>query len=42
MDSQLKTNGEINTRFDLVDIVANDAAKSRFLKELLHYVVRIE
>ena len=40
--SQLKTEREIDLHFDLIEILADEAKKSQFLKELFHYQIRIE
>ncbi len=40
--SQLKTDREIDTHFNLIDILADERRKQEFLKELFHYQIRIE
>jgi len=40
--SQLKTEREVDLHFNPIDILADEAKKIRFLKELFHYQIRIE
>jgi len=40
--SQLKTDREIDMHFNLIDILADEKKKQKFLKELFHYQIRIE
>ncbi|MBI5027164.1 MAG: XcyI family restriction endonuclease [Nitrospirae bacterium] len=40
--SQLKTDREIDTYFNLIDILADEKKKQEFLEELFHYQIRIE
>jgi hypothetical protein len=40
--SQLKTEREVDLHFNLIEILADEAKKIRFLKELFHYQIRIE
>jgi hypothetical protein len=40
--SQLKTEREVDLHFNLIEILADEAKKIQFLKELFHYQIRIE
>ncbi len=40
--AQLKTDREIDMHFNLVDILAAEKKKQRFLNELFHYLIRIQ
>jgi hypothetical protein len=40
--SQLKTEREVDLHFNLIEILADEAKKLEFLKELFHYQIRIE
>jgi hypothetical protein len=40
--SQLKTEREVDLHFNLIEILADEAKKIRFLEELFHYQIRIE
>ncbi len=40
--SQLKTEREVDLHFNLIEILADEAKKTEFLKELFHYQIRIE
>lgn len=40
--AQLKTDREIDTYFNLIDILADEKKKQEFLEELFHYQIRIE
>lgn len=39
---QLKTEREVDLHFNLIEILADEAKKTEFLKELFHYQIRIE
>lgn len=40
--SQLKTEREVDLHFNLIEILADETKKIRFLEELFHYQIRIE
>jgi hypothetical protein len=40
--SQLKAEREVDLHFNLIEILADEAKKREFLKELFHYQIRIE
>ena len=40
--AQLKTEREVDLHFNLIEILADETKKIRFLEELFHYQIRIE